>query len=644
MVIMKNMILDLILVWLLAACIPSVTVKPTQTETLMPTSTLMPTLAPTASPIATHTEIPANSPDLNHLDPSAILFEQTFEAGTTNGLSFQTEKWTIDIDNKGNHSFCNLPGDYYLVVTLGNNLWKNYAVELRVQELEQQEDPYVAVYARYAPETNTGYYGALNFLTYAADLSVNNPYRSFGYQNYPTTTNTWYTLRLEVSGQQINYFINNHLVGNGTDARLSQGNVGFSVSPHLKVCIDDIRVWALTETGAIGQAPTPTSSSLEIVTDKAATGDGGNSWGGHQTRIVRTLDGVFTAYTVDGSGDLDKKWMLAWRQEDGTWPVVAQGDAGREPVNLLASPDGTLHVIGWPNGIGTIWSGKLKGNQVIMTRDTIPGVAQGNWPYNSAGINENGDLCVLSSVGGESPGGAFLWSCFLQSQGRWIPQTSQLDYRYCYTYVFPLPHGQLSLVSTRDVRWGALGYNKPPGEFDYVFNALGYWRTDDISKDPLKQVYFQEEKPTTQIQKVILNAQEDAYLDFAGIMHILYRIQGASTQGISMSRHVALSPSGDILNDIKLPSDLGDFARIFQDKKGRFYILGSSGLLYPAGNDGMTLGTPTKIDLMGYTVDYSGYGISVPRTGTPISNVLDVVFPSNYGKKWIYFQLPLPEK
>ena len=607
-----------------------------------PVATATSPVAVSPAPVETPTALPTSTPDLNHLDPSAILFEQDFEAGTTDGLSVMHENWTMVIDDLGNHSYCNNSVDSYLVVPFGNNRWTDYAVELRVKELEHHNEPYVAVYARYAPDVNKGYYGALNFQTYMADTSrLNEPYQNLGNQYFPTTADTWYTLRLEVAGRQIKYYINDQLVGDGTDDHRSQGKAGFSVSPNLKVCVDDIRAWALTETGAIGQAPPPTSSSLEIVTDKAATGDGGNAWGGHQTRIVRTQDGVFTAYTVEGGGNFDRKWRLAWRQEDGSWPVVAQGDAGKDPVNLLASPDGTLHIIGWPNETGTMWSGKPEGNQVVMTKETIPGVSHSNWPYGSAGINKDGDLCVFSSIGGEGPGGSFKWACLLQSTGKWITHTSPLDYRYCYTYVFPGPGGQLSLVSTRDVRWEALGYTQPAGAFDYVFNVIGFWQTEDITKDPLQQVYFLEEKPTSQFPNVFLDAQQDAYLDTAGKMHVLYWIQGASTQGVKVSRHVILSPEGEILNDVQLPEDLEGFARIFQDTGGRFYILGSSGLLYPAGDDGVTLGTPIETDLQGNTVEYSGYGISVPRTGTPISNVLDVVFPSDGGTKWIYFQIPL---
>ena len=228
--------------------------------------------------------------------------------------------------------------------------------------------------------------------------------------------------------------------------------------------------------------------NLEIVTDGAATGDGGNSWGGHQTRIVHTQDGVFTAYTVHGGGYFSRGWRLAWRKGDGTWPVIAQGEAGREPVNLLASPDGTLHIIGWPNGTGTLWSGKPSNGTITMQVSSIPGVASGFWPYNSAGIDHLGNLCVLTS-GGEQPG-EFRWACYLPAQTQWISGTIQTDYRYCYTYVFPHPNRGLSLVATRDVLWETLGYAKPAGEFDYVFNAFRYWHTDDISTTPIQERTF----------------------------------------------------------------------------------------------------------------------------------------------------------
>ena len=97
-----------------------------------------------------------------------------------------------------------------------------------------------------------------------------------------------------------------------------------------------------------------------------------NRKGGNQIRIVRTQDGVFTAYIVEGGGEFSHEWRLTRRRPDGMWAVIAQGDAGAFPVSLLASPDGTLHIIGWSYGSGMIWSGQPKDGALTMRATTIP--------------------------------------------------------------------------------------------------------------------------------------------------------------------------------------------------------------------------------------------------------------------------------
>ncbi len=385
-------------------------------------------------------------------------------------------------------------------------------------------------------------------------------------------------------------------------------------------------------------------TSVEMVWSDTATGDGGNAWGGHQTRIVRTADGVFTAYTVESEGPFLRQWRLARRQEDGTWTVIALGGAGKDPVNLLASPSGTLYVIGWPGGVGTVWAGRPAESPMRMTSAVIPQVAQGHWPYASAGIDTDGNLCVLTSSGGETTGGRFDWACYIPARGRWISQASVLDYRHAYTYVFPDPGMQLSLVSTRDVRWEALGHPKPPGAFDYAFNAFRYWRTRDLVSAAIEPFSAGEERPTSDHPAPVLNAQMDAYLDTSDRMHILYWRSGATTGGTTQRRHRIVAPSGVLLHDEELPRDAGWFSRIFQDASGRFYLLGSAGRLYLLDSQGMSVTGSRPVDLGGFTVEYSGYGVSVPRTGTPPGDVMDVVFPSANGRQWLYLRLDLGEE
>ncbi|MDP2916410.1 MAG: hypothetical protein Q8O16_00605, partial [Dehalococcoidia bacterium] len=73
-----------------------------------------------------------------------------------------------------------------------------------------------------------------------------------------------------------------------------------------------------TVTPRLATKPFARQTSIEVVTNNAAVF---NPKGGNQTRIVRTQDGVFTAYIVEHNGDFDHEWRLAKRQSDGIWAV-----------------------------------------------------------------------------------------------------------------------------------------------------------------------------------------------------------------------------------------------------------------------------------------------------------------------------------
>jgi hypothetical protein len=304
-----------------------------------------------------------------------------------------------------------------------------------------------------------------------------------------------------------------------------------------------------------------------------------------------------------------------------------------------------------------MWSGKPKDGKLVMTSTIIPNVIQGDYPYPAAGIDASGNICVFSSqsvktnhlINGAITGAEFRCASYLPPQSQWITQTYKVDYRYTYAYVFPGPDGQLSLVATRDVQWSVLGYAQPPGTFDFVFNAIRYWRTNDVSSETIQVLSFAEEIPTDQYPDPFLKIQ-DAYLDTKDRMHILYEKSGATTGGGSQTRHLIVSASGTTLFDEKLPisKEAGQFCRIFQDSQGRFYLLGSLGLLYPMDQEGQSIGDPMKLDLEGHEllqgVGQGQYGLSVPRTGTPLSDVMDVGFVSDDGKSWNYFQLDFSGK
>ncbi len=401
----------------------------------------------------------------------------------------------------------------------------------------------------------------------------------------------------------------------------------------------------VTPTATITPTPKPQLevSRLEVITRHAATGDGANNWGSHKTRIVRTADGVFTAYTIPGPNENNaytRRWQLVWQRASNDWVLVAEGIAGREPVNLLVGPDDTLYIVGWPNRKGTLWSGKFRNGRVRFTKTLIPDVSETGGSYAAAGISPAGHICVFSNKGFDPA--ETLWACYLPGKDKWYTDTLNVEYRHVYAYVFPQSDGGLSVVATRDVLWSSLGYTKPDRAFGYVFNAYTYWHSDRLNKEELQVVEFRQEKPTKRYPNVSLDAQNDVYLDDQQRMHIIYWRRGPSTEGKTEVRHRLLNADGKLVDDVLIPAEAGRYCRIFQDANANFYLICSAGLIYPAGKNGLSLGKPTKINLSNFPVEYSGFHLSVPRTGTQPSNQIDVVFPTRNGRLWVYFRITMP--
>jgi len=381
---------------------------------------------------------------------------------------------------------------------------------------------------------------------------------------------------------------------------------------------------------------------LEIITTNAlAGGDGGNQWGGHQCRIVRIPEGIFTIYTSGDENHFERQWHLMQRKATG-WHEIAVDKSGREPVNLMAGPDGMLHIIGWPGYQGTMWSGIPKNGEIKLTNEKIIAVYNGSHPYNSAGIDSAGNICVISSVDDNEVGGRFQWAYYDAAQKQWQGRVSFIDYRHCYTYVFPHPDRAISLVSTRDVRWQTMGYQQPPNTFAYVFNAFRYWIIEDINQ-PLLEMVFLEETPTPEFPFVSCRAMNDVYMDHEEKMHILYTRQGQSTNGLYKRYHGIYKKDGSFLYAAELQIKDGKYCRIFQDNNHRFFILDDNGMLYLLDAEGKESIDSVKIDLKNYPVNYAGYGLAVPRTGSKISAEMDIVFPSHQGKFYLYFQLKLDD-
>jgi hypothetical protein len=185
----------------------------------------------------------------------ALLYSQDFENGNADGIGNYgpVQNWTIENEN-GNHIYCNnvLGGVSELI---GTDHLTNFAIELKVKPVEISDDSYISVMARDNRSTSQTYYGALNFSTHYADLNVSDPFQGFGRLLVPTQLNTWYKLRLEAAGNKLSFYVDDKLISSATDDNLTQGKAGFAIVDKMKVCIDDIRIWELTDEGQIAKKP-----------------------------------------------------------------------------------------------------------------------------------------------------------------------------------------------------------------------------------------------------------------------------------------------------------------------------------------------------------------------------------------------------
>jgi len=385
--------------------------------------------------------------------------------------------------------------------------------------------------------------------------------------------------------------------------------------------------------GASGLQGQVALNRLEVVASGVSTDNGGNSWGPHKLRIVRTNAGVFTAYGV-GPGP-NHEVRLAQRTESG-WKTIMRGSVGPPHTHLLARRDGSLIVIGWaPAEAPVVYtsnpqtgsSGALK----IRWPDTW---ARGS--REAAVIGPGDDLYILASYW-QKPSGFYIahWKA---ADGKWSFRNIRTGLHHAYAFLFPEADGP-EWVADRDVHWEELGWKMPPppGDFGAVFDGMRLWRW----KGPKEGTLLREEPQTEDYLNVKCD-QTDVYRDQLGRLHILYTLMGKTTTGQMTSRHMVLRADGTQEKDVALPG--WGMWRTIQDASGAFYFIfpdrhSDSLKVYGPSQDSLELGSPKVISLNGNHVDYQVF-LATPRAGVPVADVVDGVFLST-DAKWVYFRLRL---
>jgi hypothetical protein len=395
---------------------------------------------------------------------------------------------------------------------------------------------------------------------------------------------------------------------------------------------------------------------VEVVTHQAAVGDFNNGWGGHQSRITRASGGhLYTVYTVMEASDQSpnaRAFRLA-RRDGNTWSIIGGAPVYGEPVHVVRGPDDTVRMIAMvDNGRFAMWT--LEPGSEDLVRSEIPGAwHDGDPAYSAVGINPQGDVYLLASVGGGQPGGQLQWARYAAESQTWGPFNEiETDYRYAYAYLFPAAAGKLGVVANRDVLWSVLS-NDSTNPDNYAFNSIGYWQASEpASGDPVG-VIVRMEPATDEYPEpdAFNNYLGDAFVDMAGRTHVVYQLRGESTGGDEQLWHAVLD-DGRVIHDARLGTDHGWGGVMTQDSEGTLYLLAyrfgggsrSSLDVYAALDDlGAEWANPVKIPFGEHEIRYSGITLAAPRTGTQNADYVDGAFPAgdSSDNEWVAFRLTL---
>jgi len=220
---------------------PTATLTPTDLVT--PTATLTPTDLVTATPTLTPTLAATLIPDISR------LYEEDFDDGGAGGLTQRqgTGGWEIqEIDSGG--AYCNRANGTgaYDVVFWGSSRWSSTVLELDLRFITRGE---VEIATRYDGTSLLNAYRAhANADAQTANLSYFGPRTvELGSVPFVFALDQSYNIRVEAAERRIRYWVDDVLILEAEDNNRITGYGGVFVSKGTKVCLDNLKVWEVTE-------------------------------------------------------------------------------------------------------------------------------------------------------------------------------------------------------------------------------------------------------------------------------------------------------------------------------------------------------------------------------------------------------------
>ncbi|MBX3049086.1 MAG: hypothetical protein KIT46_02145 [Anaerolineales bacterium] len=223
---------------LIQPLLPAAAPEPTASFTQLPTNTDTPrpqptnTLRPTRTPSPSPTNVPLSS----------ILYEEDFEDGRAQGWETYFSTWTIEQEGSNYFWVGTGPENYPQAWLAETSQWENYAFEARVRIRSG------GVFFCVRADTGSSFY---NVFINSNDTNIqfaqylNGNYELFGNGRVSILRNKWYTMRFEVEGTDLRFYIDNKLILKTNSNGISSGGVGFYMGGGDEIHFDDMLIWQL---------------------------------------------------------------------------------------------------------------------------------------------------------------------------------------------------------------------------------------------------------------------------------------------------------------------------------------------------------------------------------------------------------------
>jgi pectate lyase len=203
---------------------------------------------------------------------AAVLLSDNFEDGNRNGWSTSGGSWSVVTDGSLVCKQSSISASAYSYT--GTSTWRDYSVQARVKALSFNGTARsFGITARYQSTSNYYYLTLSNSNQLQLGKKASSGSAVLALKAFTVQIGNWYTLKLSVSGNQLQGYVDGVLQLSATDSALSAGKNGF-IALYTSAEFDDVVVDGTipaTSTPTRGNTPTPSMATTPTPTQRIST-------------------------------------------------------------------------------------------------------------------------------------------------------------------------------------------------------------------------------------------------------------------------------------------------------------------------------------------------------------------------------------